>query len=239
MTRTLRRTASTAAALAVIGALAAGCSTPMANGPRDVIQGTAKYPVSVEPQMTSIGVRIDPGLQRLDPGDVARVTNFAAQWKEKGQGAVTVSAPQGSPNQRAGEAALVQTVSILQRAGVPAHMIARTGYPASESPGEPPVTLSFLSLTAVTADCSALGWPENLGMSSTNLPWTNFGCSTQSNFAAMVSNPRDLVDPRPMGDADVGRRLKVMETYRKGEPTQTKRKADESGSVSTAAKGEE
>jgi type IV pilus biogenesis protein CpaD/CtpE len=55
----------------------------------------------------------------------------------------------------------------------------------------------------------------------------------------MVSNPRDLVDPRPMGDADVGRRLKVMETYRKGEPTQTKRKADESGSVSTAAKGEE
>jgi pilus assembly protein CpaD len=238
MNRNLRQTAS-AVALALLGVLAAGCSSPMTNGPEHVTLPAKNFPISVEPQMTAIGVRIDPGLQRLDPGDVARVEAFAAQWKERGQGVMTVSAPQGSPNQRAGEAALMQTVSILKRSGVPGHMVARTAYPASEMPGEPPVTLSFLSLSAVSADCSALGWPDNLGMSSRNTPWSNFGCSTQSNFAAMVSNPRDLVEPRPMGEGDAMRRLKVIETYRKGEATQTNRKADESGSVSTAAKGEE
>lgn len=239
MIRNLRQTVSAAAALALMGALAAGCSSPLMNGPEHVTVPAKHFPISVEPQMTSIGVRIDPGLQRLDPSEVARVQAFAAKWKERGQGVVTVSAPQGSPNQRSGEAALMQTVSILSRSGVPGHMISRTAYPASEMPGEPPVTLSFLSLSAVTADCSALGWPDNLGMTSRNTAWSNFGCATQSNLAAMVSNPRDLVEPKPMGDADTMRRLKVIEVYRKGEATQTGRKSDESGAVSTVSKGEE
>jgi pilus assembly protein CpaD len=239
MYRNFAKTAYAAAALAALGLFAAGCSSPMVNGQVDVAQGTKKFPISVEPQMASIGVRIDPGLRRLDPAESVRVQNFADQWKEKGQGVITVSAPQGSPNQRAGEAAMHQTVTLLTKAGVPSHMISRTAYPASEMPGEPPVTLSFLSLTAVSADCASLGWPDNLGFSPTNVPWENFGCATQNNFAAMVSNPRDLVEPRAMGDADAMRRLKVIETYRKGEATQTNRKADESGSVSTAAKGEE
>jgi pilus assembly protein CpaD len=118
-------------------------------------------------------------------------------------------------------------------------MITRTGYPAAEMPGEPPVTLSFLNLSAVSPDCTTLGWPDNLGSSSRNTVWKSFGCSAQNNLAAMVANPRDLVEPRPMDDVDTTRRLKVIETYRKGQATQTTRKADESGSVSTAAKGEE
>lgn len=239
MIRNLRQTASAAAVLALMGALVAGCSSPMVNGPEHVTVPERNFPISVEPQMTSIGVRIDPGLQRLDPAEVARVEAFAERWKESGQGVVTVSAPQGSPNQRAGEAAMMQTVSVLRHSGVPGHMIARTAYPAAEIPGEPPVTLSFVSLSAVTADCGALGWVDNMGFSSRNTPWNNFGCATQSNIAAMVSNPRDLVEARPMGEADVGRRLKVIETYRKGEPTQTKRKDDETGSVSKVSKGEE
>jgi pilus assembly protein CpaD len=239
MIRNLAKTAHAAAALAAAGMLVAGCSSPMVNGAQQTGYGAPRFPISVEPQMTTIGVRVDPGLQRLDPAEAARVRNFADQWKERGQGVVTVSAPQGSPNQRAAEAAMSQTVTILGKSGVPAHMISRTGYPASEMPGEPPVTLSFLSLTAVSADCSTLGWQENLGFSPNNIPWTSFGCSTQSNLAAMVSNPRDLVEPRPMGDADVARRMKVIDNYRKGETTQTVRKGDEKGTVSEAAKGSE
>jgi pilus assembly protein CpaD len=237
MIRNLRQNASAAAMLALMGVLGAGCSSPLVNGPEHVTVPERHFPISVEPQMTSIGVRIDPGLQRLDPAEVARVEAFAERWKASGQGVVTVSAPQGSPNQRAGEAAMMQTVSVLRKSGVPVHMISRTAYPAAEMPGEPPVTLSFLSLSAVTADCASLGWPDNLGFSSRNTPWNNFGCATQSNFAAIVSNPRDLVEPRPMGDVDIDRRLKVIETYRKGEPTQTKRGAEESGAVSKVAGG--
>jgi pilus assembly protein CpaD len=237
MIRKVRKTAQPFAALALIGALAAGCAHPLANQPQHAVPADQRFPISVEPQMTTIGVRIDPGLQRLDPAEIDRVEAFAENWKTRGQGAVTVSAPQGSPNQRAGEAAMAQTVSILRKNGVPDHMIARTGYPAAAAPGEPPVTLSFLSLTAVSPDCSKVGFPDNLGFSPRNTPWTSFGCATQNNIAAMISNPRDLLEPKPMGDADATRRLKVMEDYRKGKATQTNRKADESGKVSTAAQG--
>lgn len=234
----LSKSVQTAATLAVTGMIVSACSSPLANGPQQAILIEQKFPISVEPQMTTIGVRIDPGLQRLDPADVARVEAFADHWKERGQGAMTVSAPQGSPNQRAGEAALMQTVSILKRAGVPEHMIARTGYPASTAPGEPPVTMSFMSLTAVATDCSTLGWPDNLASSSKNVPWTNFGCATQSNFAAMVSNPRDLMEPQPMAPADATRRGKVIEAYRDGKTTQTKRSKDESGKVTDTKFGD-
>lgn len=223
---------------AATGLLVSACSSPLANGPQQAILVEQKFPISVEPQMTTIGVRIDPGLQRLDPADVARVEAFADHWKERGQGAITVSAPQGSPNQRAGESALMQTVSILTKSGVPQHMISRTGYPASTAPGEPPVTMSFMSLTAVAPDCAALGWPDNLAMSSQNTPWTNFGCSTQSNFAAMVSNPRDLIEPQPMAPADATRRGTVMQAYREGKSTQTKRSKDESGKVTDTKFGD-
>lgn len=235
MTRKDHRSAKTVVALAILGVAAAGCSHPMMNAPEHSVSVTERFPISVEPQMTTIGVRIDPGLQRLDPADRPRVQAFAERWKDRGQGQITVSAPHGSPNQRAGEGAMMETVAILSRAGVPQHMISRTGYPAATSPGEPPVTLSFLSLTAVAPDCSKLGWPDNLGFSPRNTPWSNFGCATQSNIAAMVANPRDLIEARPVDDVDVARRRKVLEDFRTAKPTQTDRKANESGNVSTAA----
>jgi pilus assembly protein CpaD len=239
MIRQVRKTATSMAALALLGVLGAGCAHPLANAPEHAAPAEKRFPISVEPQMTSIGVRIDPGLRRLDPAETARVEAFAETWKMRGQGAITVSAPQGSPNQRAGEAAMSQTVMILRENGVPEHMIGRTGYPASAVQGEPPVTLSFLSLTAVSPDCSKVGFPDNLGISPRNTPWATFGCATQNNIAAMIANPRDLIEPKPMGDADVARRMKVIENYRLAKPTQTKREDNESGKVSNAAKGGE
>lgn len=237
MIRSLKHEAKSLAALAFAGAMAAGCASPMTNGPEHAMPVEQRFPISVEPHMTSMSARIDQGLGRLDPAEIPRIVAFAERWRDRGQGALTVSAPQGSPNQRAGEAALAQTVEALRKAGVPASAIARTGYPASQMPGEPPVTLSFVSLTAVGPDCSRLGWPDNLAFTPRNTPWSNYGCATQNNLAAMIANPRDLVEPQPMDDVDMARRTKVLEEYRKGRATQTSRKNDETGTVSTAAQG--
>ena len=49
----------------------------------------------------------------------------------------------------------------------------------------------------------------------------NFGCSTQSNIAAMVSNPADLLGPRSMTPSSADRRDTVYDKYVKGQPTAT------------------
>jgi pilus assembly protein CpaD len=57
----------------------------------------------------------------------------------------------------------------------------------------------------------------------------------QHNIAAMVADPRDLVAPRPMGDADAKRRETVMTQYQLGLPTASQKTQDQSGKVSDVA----
>ncbi len=63
-------------------------------------------------------------------------------------------------------------------------------------------------------ECGA--WPEDMTQTSQNTPYENFGCSQQSNIAAMVANPQDLVKPRATAPSDPMRRSKVFDSYRAG-----------------------
>jgi len=52
---------------------------------------------------------------------------------------------------------------------------------------------------------------------------SNFGCAVNSNLAAMVANPEDLVHGREgTGVGDTLTTSKAIGTYRKAEPTGTK-----------------
>jgi pilus assembly protein CpaD len=69
-----------------------------------------------------------------------------------------------------------------------------------------------------------------------NLPWPEFGCSSQHNLAAIIEDPRDLERPRTLDKPDALRRSDMLQKYRKGQPTYTKRSSDEdSGQVSKVA----
>jgi pilus assembly protein CpaD len=233
MTRQFRKLLLAATALGFAGAMTAGCTSPMSNGEFQAATVEQRFPITVEPQMATLSLRVDEGLQRLAAGEGDRIEAFAERWKTRGQGAITVSAPQGSINQRAGELAMKEAAALLAKAGVPKSVVSLTAYPASQLPNNPPVTVSFMTLVAVAPDCSSLGWPDNLGFNPRNETWSNFGCATQNNLAAMVSDPRDLVEPKASDPIDAPRRLKVIEKYRNGAATQTQRKSDESGQVST------
>ena len=76
----------------------------------------------------------------------------------------------------------------------------------------------------VASECGL--WPHDLGQGDTlngwsNKPSYNHGCATQSNLAAMVANPNDLLGPRAEGPPDAARRASVLATYRKGEKGRT------------------
>jgi pilus assembly protein CpaD len=86
---------------------------------------------------------------------------------------------------------------------------------------DPRVELDYTGYSAHTDQCG--NWSQASDIAS-NLPMSDFGCSVQHNIAAQLDNPRDLLAPRTMDQADAVRRGVVMGHYQKGEITQATKK---------------
>jgi pilus assembly protein CpaD len=91
------------------------------------------------------------------------------------------------------------------------------------------VRIAYARLKAmVTHRCGV--WPDAVGGGNfENRDDWELGCATQSNLAAMVANPEDLVTPAGEDPADGTRRTTIITKYRAG--TQTKA---ETGAKGTA-----
>lgn len=89
-----------------------------------------------------------------------------------------------------------QVYQVLVQSGISPGMISQRTYPGS---AKGPVQLTYIRSIAVTKECG--DWSSDMADTSSNEPYSNFGCSTQNNIAAMVVNPNDLVVPRPMTPA--------------------------------------
>jgi pilus assembly protein CpaD len=222
--------------LGFVGIAASACtSPPLTNSEKQLVDTQAAYPITVEPQVATLVVKVDDGLQALGRGEDQRVRAFVEQWKSRGQGMLNAASPTGTPNQAAATAALGQIKKLLAAHGVEKGSVQYTSYRPAAGDNQAPITLSFVTYVANAAECGG-NWSENLGFTPRNLPWPEFGCSTQHNFAAIVADPRDLVEPRTSDPADATRRGTVMEKYRAGMPTRTQDESDaDSGRVSTVA----
>ncbi|PXW23177.1 CpaD family pilus assembly lipoprotein [Paraburkholderia caballeronis] len=55
---------------------------------------------------------------------------------------------------------------------------------------------------AVPPDCRKLAVPAGLTDAGRRRPAVEWGCATYTNLAAQIANPRDLVEPGPLGPAD-------------------------------------
>lgn len=223
-------------ALSFAGLAAAGCTKPpLTNGASQLVEVGAVYPITVEPQVATLVVKVDDGLQSVGRGEEQRVAAFAERWKMRGQGMLNVATPTGTANQAAAAAALGQLKKVLAARGIDKGAVQYTSYKPANDDAHAPITLSFVTYAANAADCGS-DWSENLGFTPRNLPWPEFGCSTQHNFAAVVADPGDLNEPRTSDPADAARRSTVLEKYREGVPTRTSDESDaDSGQVSTVA----
>lgn len=70
-------------------------------------------------------------------------------------------------------------------------------------------------VATVDPEC-AKGWRKPVGNDYENLPLPHMGCSSASNLAQMIANPKDLVEPRSMGGGDGERAAISIMKYRKG-----------------------
>lgn len=219
---TLRAVSLAAAFAAVL--MASSCASPVNDG-SITADPDANHPITVTPSFATLKLSFATPAAGLMPEDEARFQRFVGAYRVKGNGAISISVPRGP----GANAAIGYFGERLAHLGVPRSRILVKKRDLTD--GDPRVTLRFVTYRAETDPCG--DWSQDATSTASNLPMPNFGCATQHNLAAMVSDPRDLVEPRPMGPSDAMRRETVMQNYQAGKITAADKSPDQSAQTTS------
>jgi pilus assembly protein CpaD len=184
-----------------------------------------RHPIAVTEADRSVVIFVGHARGSLTTPQRADVLGLARIWASEGTGAIIADVPVDTVNARAAAASFREIQGLLAAGGVPSHAITLRHYHPDDPRTLATIRLSYPRIAAVAGPCGL--WPEDLGPSiddpsySQNRPYSNFGCATQRNLAAMIDNPSDLLQPRSETAAYTARRTAAFEKYRKGEPTNT------------------
>jgi len=207
--------------------LAGSCASPMNDQTVPVADPAANHPIVVEPSYQSVRFSFSVSNAGLMPDDAAKFDAFVADYMARGNGAITVSVPAGGY----ANATISYFGERLADRGVPRSRVLVGTRQVTD--GDNRVELGFVGYGAHAANCEPGGdWSVNMARTEGNYPMPNFGCAVQNNIAAMVADPRDLLQPRDMGDASATRRKNVVGHYDKGEVTSATKTPEQSVTVS-------
>jgi len=184
-----------------------------------------RHPITVGESEETLDIPIVSSESRLPSASRDRVSHFATRFQRSGSAAIRVLVPSGSENAGAAELASRDVIKALRREGIRQDRILIQPYRAGGLAGPAPIRLSFATLKAKTEPCGR--WPEDLGDTSENKEYFNFGCASQQNLAAQIADPRDLLEPRGLGEIDAERRTTMLGDYRKGAITSSDRPSSE------------
>ncbi len=221
-----RRLATAGFALAALGL--AGCAQrPDAKTSFVPDDYRARHPIIVGEASQDLDILVASSETRLTHADLTRVQSFASRFRSGRASVIRIQSPSGSGNGPAAGLVTKDIVRALGREGVPHSRILVSSYAVEPSGEAFPIRLSFNGLTA-GLDHPCGQWPADLGDTYQNRNYENFGCASQANLAAQISDPRDLLGPRGMSEIDAERRTKVIGDYRAGEATASRPSRTES-----------
>jgi len=141
------------------------------------------------------------------------VGEFIANYGRHGEGPLYMHVPSTIAGGRGVQEAQALIRQNMNRYGVPQSQVSIANYQPYNG-GASPVVVSYKRLQAELRDCRSLG---DLTRTSGNMPYAEFGCSANSNLAAMIENPNQFLAPYPMGPPNAERRKDVYDKYIAGE----------------------
>ncbi|MCI5046132.1 MAG: CpaD family pilus assembly protein [Aquisalinus sp.] len=192
------------------------CSTVF-NGPNEARTYEEEHPIAVEQQTVTLTVPVDATLTELTQIDKARLRAFARTYFTRGHGPITITAPSGGQFDFQGQSMAADLRQELNNLGVDWQLLKGATYRQSGFSEQGEVIISFSNYVATASECG--DWSEEIERRFRNIPAKNFGCFAQQNLAAMIADPRDLVEPTALGDSDAARSANVYEKFVQGEPT--------------------
>lgn len=201
---------------------AGSCTVPFTKDADNFDDPAVNHPLLVEPSYQSLKVAYAAGA--MDPEGAAKLEAFIADYRAHGNGKIAINVPSGPGMQQT----VIALSNQINEMGISRDRILVASHDGATGGGQ--VELNYISYQAHTAACG--DWSENLAITAANSTAANFGCSNQHNIAAMVSDPRDLLGPRPMDGGDATRRHTVIGNYESGKVSGADKSADQKASVS-------
>jgi pilus assembly protein CpaD len=221
----LSRPVALLAAMAALAPALAGCNSRTADATGSLYPSDFRdrHPIVLghAPRVLDVFVEGSSGFSERERADVAA---FLAEYRRSGNGPIVAQVPTGTKLGGATRTALGR----LQAAA--GGRMAVSSYVPEDPSIASPIRLSFHRLQARVASTCGL-WPQDMGVedyqfNEANKPYWNLGCASQSNFAAQIADPVDLVRGRQPTPPDTGRRMQNIEKLRQGQDPSTTYKAD-------------
>ncbi len=175
----------------------AGCETrtdrAVKVGEMQITNAKGNHPVRVSKQMIRMNIPVRRGDYGLNAEKKMELGAFVDRYRREGEGRLIISAPAGQPNELAAFKMLNDIRDRMKALGIVRQMVKLTPYTPKGDP-EAPIVISYLGYRADGPKCGPL--TRDVGGGGRNLPGEQLACANQANFAAMIANPRDLVEPR-------------------------------------------
>ena len=223
-------------AILALSATLGACKTQGENSVRSwlIADPAARHPILVGSAPVTLDLAAPRGSSGLNRNQVYDLRRFLSEYQAKREGPLLVGAPSGGANEIAVMHAMGQIRREISRAGIARGDVRFDAYSGGGA-GSAPIKVSYHSFAAHGPECG--DWSDNLARDPKNIPYRNFGCATQRNLAAMVANPKDLVEPRGMTPRDSARRDVIMGKYVRGDTTIAKKGNEETAKVSDVSGG--
>ena len=202
-----------------------GCSGPAFNTAEQARPYEVRHPITLVQKEESVQLEIKSKGGHLTEQQKAKVKSFIYGYSEKSTDNIVISVPESGLKAAAARTATKQLTELIGETGVEQSDIMIGTYKPSDLRSNA-ITIRFKTLQAKGPKCDD-NWSENLADAYNNTAWKGLGCSMRSNLAAMIANPNDLVEMRPMGPAHAGRRVDTIDKYALGQTTGASRGADE------------
>jgi pilus assembly protein CpaD len=218
--KSTRGLSALAAAILAASALS-GCGA--LKGRHNIIVGSVpddyrtNHPIILNEREEALDVPVGVSDTQISIAQRGGIQGFIEQYVANGSGAVQILLPSGAANSAAARRVLPGIASALRKSGVQSGNIVTASYDASNNESSAPIRISYRAMSAGTEPCGK--WTADLGDTSQNKNYENFGCASQNNFAAMIANPADLIGPRLPDSIDPVRRGLAISRYQKSTGT--------------------
>lgn len=206
----MKKSTLTACVLTAILGLSACAAPSMSYKPTQL-----RNPIKVAESIERLELYTRPNGLELSARDRLAVAQFLDGYGRSGEGALFVNRPANAVSGLGTQQAEAVIRTLMVQGGLNPNSV-QTGQYAS-NPGAPaPVVVSYRTLRAIPEDCLAMG---SLTDTYSNQPQGGFGCFQSANLAAMITDPRQLLEPYASGQPNAQRRQVIYDRYIQGEPT--------------------
>ena len=187
------------------------CMTPTASTGPIIFNNKIQVAESIE----RLELYTRPNGLELSARDQAAVSHFLQSYRQNGNGPIYLNIPSNA----ASGLGVQQAQNLIRQnlAGLGfGNAAMQTGQYQSAYGSPAPVVVSYRRLKTVPADCRQLGDATD---TYANQPYDSFGCFHSANLAAMIGDPRQLLEPYELTAPDSQRRQTVYDRYIEGENT--------------------